>query len=187
MFYQKGINLSNAKQMFEFITGHFTYDTMNSWNRLESIANNVKLYNLHLDGDWSNAMGYLFDEYDIGGLQEEISDMIKDWEYWHPGYSLGFNGRSGGYLVIYNKEKDGRVNFRNILPDFLQDDNYENFKEDCKEYYGGVKARLSDLRFYTELIRDFDKLCDDMTKLVSKYSLMDYQEDRKQFDLANAE
>ena len=188
MYYQKGININNIKQMFEFITGHFTYDTMNSWNRLESIANNVKLYNLHLDGDWSNAMGYLFDEYDIGGLQEEISDMIKDWEYWHPGYSLGFNGRSGGYLVIYNKERDGRVNFRSILPESISGfETYKDWKEYVKDYNENVSDYKSILQETTRVIQDFDKLCDELRDLVNEYSKLDYQADRKEFELANEE
>ena len=43
MFYKKGIDITNAKQMFEFLKGHYMYDTMNSWNGLKSIANNVKI------------------------------------------------------------------------------------------------------------------------------------------------
>ena len=48
MFYQKGVDISNTKSMFNFLNNHFTYDTMNSWNGLKSIANNVKVYNLNL-------------------------------------------------------------------------------------------------------------------------------------------
>ena len=55
MFYKKGLDISNTKEMFEFLKGHFTYDTMNTPSGLKSIANNVKIYNLNLDGV------YLFD------------------------------------------------------------------------------------------------------------------------------
>ena len=62
MFYKKGIDITNAKQMFKFLRGHYMYDTMNSWNGLKSIANNVKIYNLKLDGDAWNALRYLEDD-----------------------------------------------------------------------------------------------------------------------------
>jgi len=185
MFYKKGIDITNAKQMFEFINNHFTYFTLNSWNGLESIANNVKLYNLHLDGDWCTALSYLYDENDIGDLQFEISMRIRDWEKDHPGYTLGFNGRSGGYLVIYNMERDGRVNVRNILPECLIGyDSYEDWKRDLKEsyYHECVKDYLPTLREYTKLIQDFDKFCDELRDLVNEYSKMDYDADKKAFN-----
>jgi len=188
LFQKSGVDICSAKSMFNFINEHFTYWTMNSWNRLESIANNVKLYNLHLDGDWTVALSYLYDEEDIGGLQQEIRDLIWMWEKDHQGYSLGFNGRSDGYLVIYNHDKySGHVNFRNILPDDLVGfDTYEDFKENLKEWYGWtVKDYLPELREYTELIRSFDKLCDDIRALVNEYSLMDYEADKKAFDFEN--
>ena len=126
MFYKKGVDITSAKSMFNFINEHYTYHTLNSWNGLRSIANNVKLYNLDLD-DMNKAWSLIFDESDESGLQFNIMQLIKDWEEENPYYSLGFNGRSGGYLVMYNKEHDGRINFRNILPEDLRGyDNYED-------------------------------------------------------------
>lgn len=185
LFYKTGIDICSPKSMFNFINGHFTYHTLNSWNRLESIANNVKLYNLNLDGDWGTALNYLYDSQDVGGLQEEIRDMIWMWEHDHPGYSLGFNGRSDGYLVIYNHDRHrGTVNFQNILPDHLLGfDTYEEWKESIKEPWYGSRDNVSnyipELREYTELIRSFDKLCDEIRNLVNEYSKMDYEADVK--------
>ena len=31
--------------------------------------------------------------------------MIEDWEAEHEGYEVSFNGRSGGYLVLYSKHQ----------------------------------------------------------------------------------
>lgn len=191
LFQKTGVDICSTKSMFNFINEHFTYYTMNSWNRLESIANNVKLYNLNLDGDWGTALAYLEDDGDIGGLQSEIRDMIWEWEQNHPGYCLDFNGRSGGYLVIYNHDKkNGTVNFRNILPEHLQGyDTYEEWKESIREpWYGSrdsVKNYIPELREYTELIRSFDKLCDDIRELVNEYSKMDYEADKKAFEEVN--
>lgn len=182
-FYKTGVDICSAKSMFNFINGHFRYWTMNSWNRLQSIANNVKLYNLGLDGDWCVASDYLWDENDIGDLQAEISSRIYDWEHDHPGYSLGFNGRSDGYLVMYNKDREGRVNFVSILPEWLEGfDTYEDWKEYVLEYYAyAVKDMVPSLREYVAVIRDFDKLCDDLRDLVNEYSKMDYEADKRAF------
>ena len=181
LFQKTGVDICSAKSMFNFINEHYQYYTLNSWNNLKSIANNVKLYNLKLEGDWGTACSYLFDEYDIGNLQEEISDMIRDWEDEHPGYGLGFNGRSGGYLVIYNHDKkNGTVNFRSILPEWLTGfDTYEEWKDYILDYYAyAIKDMIPELREYTKLIRDFDKLCDDLRDLVNEYSKLDYEAEK---------
>ena len=62
LFQKAGVDICNPKSMFEFINNHFTYYTLNSWNGLQSIANNMKLYNLGLEGDWTTVLDYLYDE-----------------------------------------------------------------------------------------------------------------------------
>ena len=177
MFYKKGLDITNTKQMFEFLRNHYMYDTMNSWNRLKSIAHNVKLYNLELEGDWDNALSFLFDEH--SDLVYLINDTIEMWEEEHEGYVVGFNGRSSGYLVLYSN-----FNNSNILPDMIIDyDNYEEFKEACQEYYGGVKYYKSDLQYYTKLVQDFDKLCDELRNIVNEYSKLDYEAYKEARDL----
>ena len=181
-FYKTGVDICSAKSMFNFINNHFRYDTMNSWNNLKSIANNVKLYNLNLDGNWCTALDYINDEHDVGGLQSEIRDLIWQWEYDHPGYSLGFNGRSAGYLVIYNhNKKEGTVNFRSILPDWLEGfDTYEDWKEYAVVYLVyNIKDLIPQLREYVDLIRSFDRLCDELRDLVNEYSKLDYEAEKK--------
>lgn len=180
LFQKTGVDICSAKSMFNFINEHYTYFTLNSWNQLQSIAHNVKLYNLKLEGDWCVAMDYLFSENDIGDLQFEIHMMIKDWEADHPGYLLGFNGRTSGYLVMYNKD-----NNRSIVPDCLLGyDTYEEWKQSVKESWYGecVKDYLPTLRETTQLIQSFDKLCDEIRELVNVYSKMDYQADVKAFN-----
>lgn len=181
LFQKAGVDICSPKSMFEFINNHFTYYTLNSWNGLQSIANNMKLYNLGLEGDWTTVLDYLYDDNDIGCIGFQIRDLVEEWEVKHPGYSLGWNGRSGGYLVIYNHDKkNGTVNFRNILPEDLTGyDNYEEFKETIKDYYGwNVKDMIPELREYTELIRDFDKLCEDLRDLANEYSKLDYEAEK---------
>lgn len=170
MFYKKGVNKQSAKSMFEFINNHYTYYTLNSWNLLESIANKVKLYDLDLI-DEDKAFELMFDENDESGLQWMLNTIIKNWEYEHPNYLIGFNGRSDGYMVMYNKENDGRVNFKSILPSYLTGyDNYEEWKEDMIGYYSDtIKGCIPMLREYTELIQDFDRLCDNMVATINAY------------------
>jgi hypothetical protein len=100
--------------------------------------------------------------------------MIEDWEVEHEGYTVGFNGRSGGYLVLYSKHHN-----RNILPDYILDsDTYEDFKDYVKDYWGGVKYVKQDLREYTKLVQDFDKLCDEIRDYVNSLSLRSFTDDK---------
>lgn len=153
MFYKKGIDITNDKQMFNFLKNHFEYYIMNSWNHLDTIANNVKLYNLNLSGDWCVALSLLErDNYD------EINLMINQWQEYHPGYEVYFNGCSGGYLVLKNED-----NNYHILPEeIIEAEDYDEYKRYCKEFYGSVRANRDDLVRYTKLVQDFDKLCDDL-------------------------
>lgn len=167
MFYKTGVDITNDKQMFNFIANHSTYYTGNSWNRTRSIAHNVKLYNLDLEGDWATALAFL-----ESGNYENINIMIHDWERENPGYSVGFNGRSGGYLVLYNKAGSASV-----LPDTLDYECYEDYKADMRDYYGSVRANRDELVRYTLLIRAFDRLCDDIRDYVNELSKFKYEID----------
>lgn len=175
MFYKTGVDIANTKSMWNFLHDHFTYYTMNSWNRSKSIANNVKLYNLKLEGDWTVAMKYLFDETDCAGLQTFIEDEIREFEEEYPWVSVFSNGRSGGYLVLGTKNNNGSV-----LPDFITDYNtYEDFKQDTKEYYGScVKDFDRELRDTVIVVREFDKLCDRLRDLVNEYSKKSFDVDK---------
>jgi hypothetical protein len=149
---------------------------MNSWNRQQSIANNVKLYNLNLEGDWTVAMRYLFDEADSGNLQLEIDDMIREFEEANPYYKVFFNGRSGGYLVLCNAD-----NNCSILPECVADyDTYTDFKGDVKSGWNNYNVSDFDheLRDAVEIVREFDKLCDRLRDLVNEYSKKSFDVDK---------
>ena len=176
MFYVKGVDIASTKSMWEFLHNHFTYYTMNSWNRQKSIANNVKLYNLDLEGDWTVAMKYLFDESDAGLLQMYIDDEIREFERKYPYYEVASNGRSGGYLVIY--EKQGHAS---LLPECVSEfETYEDFKEEIKAgwNYWDVKDFNKELRDAVEIVREFDKLCDRLRDLVNEYSKRSFEVDK---------
>ena len=161
MFYVTGIDISSDKQMFNFLKDHFQYYTMNSWNRLKSIAHNVKINNLKLSGDHWTALTFLQDDdYFV------VNMMIEDWEAEHPGYKVGFNGRSGGYLVLYSDSSNCCV-----LPEDVDEcESYEEYKRYCREYYGSVKANRWDLIRTVKLVQDFDRLCDEIRDYVDDLS-----------------
>lgn len=165
-FYQTGIDITNDKQMFNFLKNHFEYYTMSSWNRLGSIANNVKLYNLNLSGDWSVALSLL-----EAGEYDEINMMIHDWEREYRGYEVQFNGRNGGYLVLTDKGSP-----RHVLPeDIIDYDTYEDYKAHCRETYGSVKANRDALIHYTKLVQSFDRLCDQLRDFCNELSKQSFE------------
>lgn len=174
MFYTKGIDIASTKSMWNFLKDHYTYYTMNSWNRQKSIAHNVKLYNLKLEGDWTVAMSYLFDEADSGNLQLFIDDEIRAFEEKYPYYKVFFNGRSGGYIVLGNSDNNG-----SMLPECVAGyDDYEEFKNDCKYYNENVSDYIRELRDAVEIVREFDKLCDRLRDLVNAYSKRSFDVDK---------
>lgn len=166
MFYKTNIDITNDKQMFNFLKDHFRYATMNSWNDVYSIANNVKVYKLGLTGDCWTALNLLHH-----GEYDTLNWMIKDWEREHPGYVVGFNGRSGGYLVLYNKDNRG-----DVLPHSITDnDDYTQYKDWCRYYGYTVKENRFELQMFTKLVRDFDRLCDELREYVDELSHIDFE------------
>lgn len=155
--FTKKVNLNSDRDMFDFVKNHYTYYTMNSWNGLKSIANNVKVHKLPLKGDCYEALEALEDDAYYG-----INETIRNWEEDHPGFKIGFNGRSGGYLVLY-----GEKGYKNPLSgtcacypgDYY---NYEDWKADVRDYYGSLKNFRSELRYIVKMIQEFDELCDDL-------------------------
>lgn len=166
MFYKTGVDITNDKQMFNFLNEHFRYWTANSWNTLGSVANNVKLYKLNLSGDWSVALSLL-----EAGEYDTISMMIMDWERDNSGYEVFFNGRCGGYLVLVEKDSNSCV----LPADIADFDNYEDYKEYCREEYGSVKANRSELVYYTRLVQSFDRLCDELRDYCDQLSRQSFE------------
>lgn len=166
MFYKTGVDITNDRQMFEFLKGHFEYPTMNSWNRLYSIANNVKVNRLDLTGDWWMALKLL-----ENGEYDTINWMIHEWMTEHTGYEVYFNGRSGGYLILKDRYHNGH-----ILPEsVVESETYEDYKELCRENYGSVRANRDELVRFTKLVQDFDKLCDKLRDYCDELSNLKFE------------
>lgn len=99
--YSKKVDLRSRKAMTEFLENHFRYNTMNSWNLSTSWANNVKYYNLDLTSEQQDKFFELICSEDTlfyGIYAEDLIRQFRD----ETGYNVGFNGRSSGYLVMYD-------------------------------------------------------------------------------------
>ena len=86
------------------------YNTMNSCNLSTAPAYNLKIYNV-ID---NNLQDKVYDMMNIEGFYDDINFLISDFDRENDyEYQAGFNGRSGGYLVLYNGGiKDDRVYIR---------------------------------------------------------------------------
>ena len=98
--YFKKIDMRSRKAMTEFLENHFRYSTMNSWNGSSSYANNVKYYNLNLTDEQTTKFFELLDNDDREFWDCYAEPLIEGFRE-DTGYTAGFNGRSGGYLVMY--------------------------------------------------------------------------------------
>jgi hypothetical protein len=86
--------------MIEFLSGHFRYDTMNSWNAATSYAANVKLSRLTFPN--SEARNRAYDLIQTDEAMLEVNSIIREFDEAHDyEWQAGFNGRSAGYIVLY--------------------------------------------------------------------------------------
>jgi len=98
------------------------YNTMNSWNASTAPAYNLKIYNV-IPRD---LQGKVFEMMECDSFYEDINCLIDEFGIRHNyEWQAGFNGRSGGYLVLYKGEKKlsdhksvcticGQRNFRTV-------------------------------------------------------------------------
>jgi hypothetical protein len=96
-FFEK-VDLRKRSEMTDFLVNHFRYNTMNSWNQSTSWANNVKIdrviprelqdkvYEMLEADDFYDNLNYIL----------RLYDETNDFEL-----QAGFNGRSSGYIVMY--------------------------------------------------------------------------------------
>jgi hypothetical protein len=92
------------EEMIEFLSKHFRYNTMNSWNRSTSYAKNVKLHRLGLTREQENRA---YEIIQANGAYDKINGIIMAFGVTNDyRYQIGFNGRSSGYLVLYQGGKN---------------------------------------------------------------------------------
>lgn len=92
------VDRRSRNSMVAFLTNHFRYNTMNSWNQATSYANCIKVHRLGLTSEQQNRA---FDMLSVDYWDEirfPIDDFTRDM---NGSYTIGTNGRSSGYLVLY--------------------------------------------------------------------------------------
>lgn len=145
------VDMRSRKAMADFLANHFRYDTMNSWNCSTSWANNIKIYNLNLPEEITDKLYDMLNiEYWGSDLQFYIDGYIREFEE-NTGYSAGFNGRSDGYLVLYDTEYvngERRVHLGRSVDDYTFD-----------EYMDKDQFEMWELRDKVKLVQEFDELC----------------------------
>jgi len=106
------------------------YYTMNSWNLSKSLAYNLKVYNI-IDSALRNKVYALMDTQQ---LWDHINELMYDFDVqFNYQWQAGFNGRSGGYLVLYRGGiNNGRAYSqpgRNISEDEVPSDVKKAFRQ----------------------------------------------------------
>ena len=182
-FYKK-VDMRNKMAMSQYLENHFRYNTMNSWNRSTSYANCLKIHRLELpDEIQQKAWGMI----ECTEVYDVFNRLITDWadaQSWE--WQIGFNGRSGGYLVLYRGGLDWK-NAKTAKCDHCGKLTWHKQATPCtSEYCNGILHVLEkpepqifsqpgkpvdqdedfsawdidSLRDRVKLVQEFDRLCD---------------------------
>jgi hypothetical protein len=187
--YYKEIDKRYKETLIKFLRKHFRYNTMNSWNRSTSYANNIKLHNIDKPKDIDDNVWW--EMLTVTQWQEKLSDLLEDFGRRHEWlWQVGINGRSGGYVVIYRGgikpsgyksycTHCGQKNYEAVAKGQTgtcgrcEARARENFKQtdmqvftwpgkSVDEYEDFSGWTLTEIRERVELVQDFDRLCDDI-------------------------
>ena len=187
--FYRPVNCRSRKDMTEYLREHFRYPTMSSWNDSTSYACNLKIYQLGLDSD---TVDKLFELIQTDDFFQERSLLIQDFGSAHDYlWQAGMNGRSGGYLVLYQGERIpsgyksyctncGQKSYRSVQEtgnvcgvcrkpasvDFpgthMQVTTFPGGGTDCDADFEDWS--MYDLRNRVRLVQEFDRLADDMVQ-----------------------
>ena len=185
--FSKRVDKRSRAEMTAYLSGHFRYNTMNSWNRSTSYACNMKLYKLGLDQETEDK---LWDMIQVPEFYEWLNERIEDFNWQHNYlWQAGWNGRSGGYLVLYQGgtkpsgyrsycTKCGQKNYTSVAEtgnwcgvcneearvDYIKPPmqlfSFPGWGVDMDEDFEDWS--LYELQQRTELVQEFDRLADDI-------------------------
>jgi len=170
--------------MQDYLENHFRYNTMNSWNGLHSFANNVKIHRISKYTQVPDDK--LYDFLELEESFKKIHDLIAQWTAeQNYEYTVQFNGRSDGYLVLYKSYRE-QSRYKSICPHCGQknykraEDNNNGVCGRCHTEglipYSGYSLQvhatgveydedcMDSLRETTELVQSFDQLCEDIVQ-----------------------
>lgn len=186
--FTKKINCASKKSMAEFLSGHTRYDLMNSWNASTSYANSIKIYNLHItDGQAEQLYNMLSLDEPYAMARHILTEFCDRYD---GRYQIGANGRSSGYLVLYNGVKK-QSDYKSICTSCGQMNFTMASKNDCRCGRCGKNSRINleqprytysvnfqsidadmwledfmdqsmdELKEKAKLVQDFDRTCDE--------------------------
>lgn len=185
--FSKRVDKRSRAEMTAYLSGHFRDNTMNSWNRSTSYACNMKLYKLGLDQETEDK---LWDMIQVPEFYEWLNERIEDFNWQHNYlWQAGWNGRSGGYLVLYQGgtkpsgyrsycTKCGQKNYTSVAEtgnwcgvcneearvDYIKPPmqifSFPGRDVDMDEDFEDWS--LYELQQRTELVQEFDRLADDI-------------------------
>lgn len=183
--FSKKVDLRSRKDVVDFLTNHFRYDTMNSWNQNTSYAHCVKIHNLGLTGE---QIDKVYELIDMDETYDNINWLLEEFAVAHNyAWQVGFNGRSGGYLVLYQggrKALDyksrcthcGQLNYKtieetdnakcgrcgaeariNLTKPIMQSYTVGKGTDMCEDF---EDWDMYSLKERVKLVQEFDELCD---------------------------
>ena len=154
-----------TQKKIDFLKNHFRYYTLSSWNGLHSYAANVKIYKLNIPQELRDIAYEAITGESMYWIFEEYFDNFK---IAHPGYSIGFNGRNGGYLVLYQeKSKKGVDQGVDWDSDDIEDADVDYSFELVKDFDQTVE--LCRIAFIEELTRRANKKPNDYKRLLHMF------------------
>ena len=187
--FSQRVDKRSRAEMTAYLSGHFRYNTMNSWNRSTTYACNMKLYKLGLDRETEDK---LWDMIQVPEFYERLNERIEDFNRQHNYlWQAGWNGHSGGYLVLYQGgtkpsryrsycTKCGQKNYTSIAEtgnwcgvcneearvDYIKPPmqifSFPGRDVDMGEDFEDWS--LYELKQRTELVQEFDQLADDIVE-----------------------
>lgn len=156
-FFSKTVDWRSRNALVAFLQEHPRYYVMNSWNGTRTFSNKVKVHYMDLPRDIVDRAFELV--CDDGPLryrwERQLSSRLSQFEQEHEGYyKIGFNGRSGGYLILVGKKMD-------------------DLDTPLGEFHEKYHWSMDSLRGLVGLVQEFDRMCD-----IIREDLIYYCQDR---------
>lgn len=186
--FHKKIDYRSRKAMVGFLKNHFRYSTTSGLDGANSYANNMKIHSLGLT---SEQVSRLYDIMDCEEAWDTINELTDEFDRENDyAWQAHFNGRSGGYLVLYiGGLKDtgyksfctscGQRNFRTVEESGCtcgrcRKDTRVNYKHPLMQKYASGRSvdknedfeewSIEELRERCRVVERFDILCDDIVE-----------------------
>ena len=96
-FFTKKVDRRSRSAMVEFLSNHFRYHSMSSWNGVTTYANVIKIQTIGLT---PSQLGKAFTLLDVDYWNDIRWPIDHFTESQGDQYTISCNGRSGGYLIL---------------------------------------------------------------------------------------